>query len=287
MYNLSDIDTIRALLRESGFTFSKSLGQNFLIDGEVCPEMAKEAVSDGETGVLEIGAGIGVLTAEIAKTAEKVVSLEVDKRLLPLLKKTLADFQNVEIVNEDILKVDLHSLLKEKFGGGKISVCANLPYYITSPVIMRLLGEELPIESIVVMVQKEAADRICAKVGTRDSGALTVAVNYYSEAEKLFFVPKESFLPSPKVDSTVIKLKMRKQPPVFPKDEKLFWQTVKAAFAQRRKTALNSLAAGTNTDKEIISKALENCGFPLDIRAEKFTMKDFEILSDEILKLRS
>ncbi len=282
MYNLSDIGTVKRLLEENGFHFSKSLGQNFLIDPEVCPQMANEAVSDGETGIIEIGAGVGVLTTELAKRAEKVVSIELDKRLLPILSKTLCDFDNVEIVNEDVLKVDLKRLIKEKFGDRKVSVCANLPYYITSPVIMKLLESKLEIEKIIVMVQKEAADRICAEVGDRDSGALTAAVNYYSKAEKLFFVPRESFIPSPKVDSEVISLRLLKESPVKPKDETVFWQTVKAAFAQRRKTAVNSLSAGLSIEKSAVSLILKECGFEENIRAERFTMNDFCLLADRI-----
>ena len=282
MYNLSDISTVRRLLEEGGFHFSKSLGQNFLIDASVCPKMADEAVSDGETGVVEIGAGVGVLTSELAKRAGKVVSVELDTRLLPILSKTLGEYDNVEIVNDDILKVDLHTLLKEKFGDRKVSVCANLPYYITSPVIMKLLESNLPIEKIVVMVQKEAADRICASVGDRESGALTVAVNYYSRAEKLFFVSKNCFIPSPKVDSEVISLHLLKTPPINPKDFDIFKSTVKAAFAQRRKTAVNSLSAGLGIEKSVIARLLKENGFDENIRAERFTVRDFEKISDSV-----
>ena len=286
MYNLSDITTVKRLLEQNGFHFSKSLGQNFLIDASVCPRMADEAVCDGETGVLEIGAGVGVLTSELAKRAQRVVSVELDTRLLPILSKTLGEFDNVEIVNDDILKVDLPALLKEKFGGRKVSVCANLPYYITSPVVMKLLESNLPIEKIVVMVQKEAADRICADVGDRESGALTVAVNYYSKAEKLFFVPKSCFLPSPKVDSEVISLRLLKTPPVNPKDINIFRQVVKSAFAQRRKTAVNSLSSGLGIEKSDVSELLKQCGFDENIRAERFTMTDFEKISDAVYEYK-
>ena len=282
MYNLSDIGTIKSLLESNGFHFSKSLGQNFLTDETVCPRMADEAVSDGETAVLEIGPGIGVLTKELALRSEKVVSVELDKRLLPILSKTLGEFDNIEIINDDILKIDLHRLIEEKFSGRKVSVCANLPYYITSPVIMRLLESRLPVEKIVVMVQKEAADRICAFVGDRDSGALTAAVNYYSSAKKQFFVPKSSFIPSPKVDSCVISMRLHKNPPVNPKDEKLFWQVVKSAFAQRRKTAVNSLSSGLGIEKSEIAFLLTNAGFDENVRAEKFTMDDFCTVADLI-----
>lgn len=273
MYNLSDIGTVRSILEKHGFTFSKALGQNFLINPAVCPEMAEEAVTSENDGVIEIGAGVGVLTAELCKRAKKVVSIELDKRLLPVLDETLAEFDNFEVVNEDILKVDLHRLIEEKFSDCEnVSVCANLPYYITSPVIMKLLEGKLPIKQIIVMVQREAADRLTAPVGSRESGAITVAVNYYAEAEKLFNVSKGSFVPSPKVDSAVIRLSIYDKPPIETKDEELFFRTVKAMFMQRRKTALNSVSAGLGISKETVVKALEMTGLEANVRAEKLTL---------------
>lgn len=273
MYNLSDIGTVRSILEKHGFTFSKALGQNFLINPVVCPEMAEEAVTSENDGVIEIGAGVGVLTAELCKRAKKVVSIELDKRLLPVLDETLAEFDNFEVVNEDILKVDLHELIKEKFSDCEnVSVCANLPYYITSPVIMKLLEDKLPIKQIIVMVQREAADRLTAPVGSREAGAITVAVNYYAEAEKLFNVSKSSFVPSPKVDSAVIRLAIYDKPPIETKDEELFFRTVKAMFMQRRKTALNSVSAGLGIPKDTVVKALEMTGLDASVRAEKLTL---------------
>lgn len=273
MYNLSDIGTVRSILEKHGFTFSKALGQNFLINPAVCPEMAEEAVTSENDGVIEIGAGVGVLTAELCKRAKKVVSIELDKRLLPVLDETLAEFDNFEVVNEDILKVDLHKLIKEKFSDCEnVSVCANLPYYITSPVIMKLLEDKLPIKQIIVMVQREAADRLTAPVGSRESGAITVAVNYYAEAEKLFNVSKGSFVPSPKVDSAVIRLSIYDKPPIETKDEELFFRTVKAMFMQRRKTALNSVSAGLGIPKDTVIKALEMTELDASVRAEKLTL---------------
>lgn len=273
MYNLSDIGTVKSILEKHGFTFSKALGQNFLINPAVCPEMAEEAVTSENDGVIEIGAGIGVLTAELCKRAKKVVSIELDKRLLPVLDETLAEFDNFEVVNEDILKVDLHELIKEKFSDCEnVSVCANLPYYITSPVIMKLLEDKLPIKQIIVMVQREAADRLTAPVGSREAGAITVAVNYYAEAEKLFNVSKGSFVPSPKVDSAVIRLSIYDKPPIETKDEELFFRTVKAMFMQRRKTALNSVSAGLGIPKDTVVKALEMTGLDASVRAEKLTL---------------
>ena len=273
MYNLSDIGTVRSILEKHGFTFSKALGQNFLINPAVCPEMAEEAVTSENDGVIEIGAGVGVLTAELCKRAKKVVSIELDKRLLPVLDETLAEFDNFEVVNEDILKVDLHKLIKEKFSDCEnVSVCANLPYYITSPVIMKLLEDKLPIKQIIVMVQREAADRLTAPVGSRESGAITVAVNYYAEAEKLFNVSKGSFVPSPKVDSAVIRLSIYDKPPIETKDEELFFRTIKAMFMQRRKTALNSVSAGLGIPKDTVVKALEMTELDANVRAEKLTL---------------
>ncbi len=273
MYNLSDIGTVKSILEKHGFTFSKALGQNFLINPAVCPEMAEEAVTSENDGVIEIGAGVGVLTAELCKRAKKVVSIELDKRLLPVLDETLAEFDNFEVVNEDILKVDLHELIKEKFSDCEnVSVCANLPYYITSPVIMKLLEDKLPIKQIIVMVQREAADRLTAPVGSRESGAITVAVNYYAKAEKLFNVSKGSFVPSPKVDSAVIRLTIYDKPPIETKDEELFFRTVKAMFMQRRKTALNSVSAGLGIPKDTVVKALEMTELDASVRAEKLTL---------------
>ncbi len=273
MYNLSDIGTVKTILEKHGFTFSKALGQNFLINPGVCPEMARQAVTGENDGVIEIGAGVGVLTAELCKRAKKVVSIELDKRLLPVLDETLGEFDNFEVVNDDILKVDLHKLIREKFSECEnVSVCANLPYYITSPVIMKLLEDKLPVKQIIVMVQREAADRLTAPVGSRESGAITVAVNYYAEAEKLFNVSKGSFVPSPKVDSAVIRLTVYEKPPIETKDEELFFKTVKAMFMQRRKTALNSVSAGLGVPKDAVARALEMTGLDINIRAEKLAL---------------
>lgn len=282
-YNLSDLTTVRAVLSRHGFSFSKALGQNFLIDSTVCPRMAEAAVCSPEDGVLEIGPGIGVLTAQLGLRAKKVVAVELDKRLLPVLEETLGEFDNIEVVNGDVLKLDLASLIEEKFADCKrVSVCANLPYYITSPVIMQLLEERLPLSQIVVMVQKEAAERLCAAVGTREAGAVTVAVQYYAEAEKLFSVGRNCFVPSPNVDSAVMRLAVREQPEFPVKDEKFFFKMVKAAFAQRRKTAQNGISAGLGLPKEQVAEALENIGLQKDIRAEKMTMQEHAALADRL-----
>lgn len=280
MKNLSDINVIKSVMARHGVTFNKGLGQNFLVDPEVCPAMAEAAGLDENTCAIEIGPGVGVLTAELAKRAGKVLSFELDERLLPVLKETLAEFDNVEIINKDVMKADLKGIIEEKCKEMDIVVCANLPYYITSPIIMLLLESRLPLKSITVMVQKEAADRLCAEVGSRDGGAVTVAVNYYAESEKLFFVPRDSFLPPPKVNSEVIRLTVRENPPVNVKNEANFFKTVKAAFSQRRKTAENSLSSGTGIKKDVIAQALAEAGLEKTVRAEKMTMEDFAKLSD-------
>ena len=280
MKNLSDINVIKSVMARHGVTFNKGLGQNFLVDPAVCPAMAEAAGLDENTCAIEIGPGVGVLTAELAKRAGKVLSFEVDDRLLPVLDETLAEFDNVEIINQDVMKADLKGIIEEKCKGMDIAVCANLPYYITSPIIMLLLESRLPLKSITVMVQKEAADRLCAQVGSRDGGAVTVAVSYYAESEKLFFVPRDSFLPPPKVNSEVIQLTVRKNPPVEVKNEANFFKLVKAAFSQRRKTAENSISSGTGIKKDIIAEALLQAGLEKTVRAEKMTMEDFAKLSD-------
>lgn len=279
--NLSSPKEIRALLEKNGFRFSKALGQNFLIDPSVCPRMAEAAVPGPDYGVLEVGPGIGVLTVELAKRARKVVSVELDERLLPILEETLADCPNANVVPGDILEVDLKQLIADEFTQEDGSLmplvlCANLPYYITSPVIMKLLSEELPLQSITVMVQKEAADRLCAEVGTRAAGAVTVAIRCYAEAEKLFFVPKGAFLPAPKVDSEVIRLTLRKRAEdgeALTKEEAAaFFRMVQAGFSQRRKTIMNSLSAALGMGKDELGVLLDTLDIPRTARIEQLTM---------------
>ncbi len=286
MLELTDIGTIKALLARHGFHFSKALGQNFIVNPSVCPRMADESGIDSESGVIEIGAGIGVLTAELAKRAKKVVCIELDSKLLPILDETLADFDNIEIINADVLKTDLAALIEKKFGGMPVYVCANLPYYITSPVIMTLLEGRLPLKAVTVMVQREAAQRLCAPVGSRLSGAVTVAVDYYAEARKLFDVSAGSFMPAPKVDSSVIRLDIREKPGIEVSDEKLFFSMVHAAFGQRRKTASNSISSGTGIPKAVVAEAIERCGFPPSVRAESMTAEQLAALCEALNELK-
>lgn len=278
--NLSDINTVRSLLAKNGFTFKKSLGQNFLINPDVCPAMAS-AACDENTGVLEIGPGFGVLTAELSRVARRVVAIELDERLKKVLPETLANCKNVEIIYGDALKLDLKALIKEHFADcERVAVCANLPYYITSPVIMTLLESKLPIDSVTVMVQKEAAERLCAEVGTREAGAVSVAVSYYSKPEILFTVDKESFMPPPKVDSAVIKLKILEKPPVEVQDERAFFHLVKCCFAQRRKTLVNTVSNTAGIEKERIRNALNTLGISETARSEQLTLAELAELSN-------
>lgn len=283
LQELTDISAIKDILSRHGFTFSKSLGQNFLVNPSVCPRMASLCF-DGEDdfGAIEIGPGIGVLTKELSKRAKKVVAIELDSRLIPVLGQTLSQCGNVEVINADVLKLNLSKLIEEKFSGMKTVVCANLPYYITSEIIMMLLESRLQIESVTVMVQKEAAQRLCAPVGTRAAGAVTVAVNYFAKAEKLFDVSAGSFMPKPKVDSSVIRLKIKKQPDIFLTDEKRFFKVVKAAFSMRRKTVLNAVSAGLSIDKGIVLQAMQSCGLEKNLRAENLTMEQFAALSERL-----
>ncbi len=271
---LYDINQIEALLKRHGFHFSKALGQNFLTDPEVCPAMAEAAIPDDSYGVLEIGPGIGVLTVELAKRAAKVVSVELDERLLPILEETLVPFANVKVVPGDILKLDLHQLLAEEFGNRPVVVCANLPYYITSPIITHLLQEQLPIQSLTVMVQAEAAERLCAEMGTREAGAITAAIRYYAQPERLFTVPKESFVPSPKVTSEVIRLTLLPEPPAQLDNEQAFFRMVKAGFTQRRKTILNSFSSCLHLSKEELRSVLAELNIPETARIEQLTLED-------------
>ena len=279
MENLSNISVIRDVLSRHGFSFSKGLGQNFLINPTVCPRMAEMGNAKPGWGIIEIGAGVGVLTAELARRADKVVCIEIDSRLLPVLDETLAEFDNIKIVNEDVLKVDLHKLIEQEFAGMPVAVCANLPYYITSPIIMNLLEAHLPIASLTVMVQKEAAARLCAEPGSREVGAVSIAVRYYSDPKILFQVSRGSFLPAPDVDSTVIRLDVRDRPPVEVGSEEQFFKVVRAAFSQRRKTLPNTLSAGLGIPKAQAIEMLEKAGIPVNLRAEQLTLDQFALLS--------
>lgn len=286
--DLYDYNTIKRILTRHGFTFSKALGQNFLIDPSVCPRMAAALEADDHTGVLEIGPGIGVLTKELSAVCGRVAAVELDRRLPDVLAETLADCSNVQVVPGDVLQMDLQALFADQFAGcGRLQVCANLPYYITTPVLMRLLESELPIERLVVMVQLEAAKRLCAPLGTRDCGAVSAAVEYYTQAEILFEVGRESFYPSPNVDSAVIALTRRQQPPVQVTDEGYFFRVVKGAFLQRRKTLANSLNAALGVPKADLTALFQSLGLSATARAEQLTMSQMAALANALYEKKA
>ena len=279
MENLTNINVIKSILEKYGFSFSKGLGQNFLINPDICPKIAEMGNAAPENGILEIGTGFGTLTAELAKRADKVVAIEIDTRLLPILDETLCDFNNVKIINDDVMKCDIKKIITDEFAGMDVSVCANLPYYITSPIIMMLLENNLPIKSITVMVQKEAAQRLCAKVGSRESGAITVAVNYYADVKKLFSVSRGSFMPAPNVDSAVIRIDLKDAGKLDKETEDAFFKIVKYAFAQRRKTLLNSLSAQMNIEKDKLVTILESININPSVRVEQLDINQLKSLA--------
>ncbi len=283
MENLADAEMIRDLLARHGICPDKSLGQNFIVNPALCPRIAEAGVPGPEFGVLEIGPGVGALTAQLAKRAKKVVAVEIDRALLPVLGETLAEYDNVEIVNADFLKLDLPALVREKLGGLPLAVCANLPYYITTPVLMRIFESGIGAQSVAVMVQKEAADRFLARPGTRESEAGTVLLHYFCEPEVLFPVPREWFFPSPRCGSVVLKCAAHAERPVAPRDEKYFFSVVKAAFLQRRKTLANALSAGLGVEKARAAAAIAACGLPPDVRAERLSLRDFSDLADALM----
>lgn len=286
--DLYDYNTIKRILTRHGFTFSKALGQNFLIDPSVCPRMAAALEADDRTGVLEIGPGIGVLTKELSAVCGRVAAVELDRRLPDVLAETLADCPNVQVVPGDVLQMDLQALFADRFAVcDRLQVCANLPYYITTPVLMRLLESELPIERLVVMVQLEAAKRLCAPLGTRDCGAVSAAVEYYTQAEILFEVGRESFYPSPNVDSAVIALTRRQQPPVQVTDEDYFFRVVKGAFLQRRKTLANSLNAALGVPKAELTALFQSLGLSATVRAEQLTMSQMAALANALYEKKA
>lgn len=275
MENLSNIGVVKDILARHGFSFSKGLGQNFLINPTVCPKMAEQGNAQPGWGIIEIGAGFGVLTAQLAQRADKVVCIEIDQRLLPILAETLGEFNNIKIINQDVLKVDLNSLIAQEFPNMPVAICANLPYYITSPIIMKILEDKLPITSLTVMVQKEAAQRICAQPGTREVGAVSIAVQYYAQPQILFPVSRGSFMPSPDVDSAVIRLDIRPQPLVQVAKEEDFFRVVKGAFSQRRKTLSNTLSSSFGLPKAQTARWLEEAGVSASLRAEQLSMEQF------------
>lgn len=265
---------VKEVLSRHGFKFSKSLGQNFLIDGNIVRKIVSESNITEEDYVLEIGPGMGTLTEELALRAKKVVAVELDDSLLPILDETLAKYDNVEIVHGDILKIDIAKLIEEKLDNGPVKVVANLPYYVTTPIIARLIEEGLNLESVTVMVQKEVADRMASGPGSKVYGSLSVFVNFYSNPKVIVKVPKTVFMPQPKIDSSVIKLTLKKELPDVDRDK--FFRVVKAAFSKRRKTIMNALSSyDFDIEKEIIKETLESLNISTEERAENLSVEDF------------
>lgn len=283
MADLSNPAVVRALLARHQLRLKKGLGQNFLVNPGVCPRMAQAAGAGPEVGALEIGPGIGVLTTQLAERCQKVVAVELDQSLAPALEETLQDFSNVEIVWGDFLKLDLEALLG-KFGDLPVIVCANLPYYITTPILMRLLESHLPLQSITVLLQKETAQRICATLPSRQAGAITAAIAWYSQPELLFTVSKGSFLPAPKVDSAVVRLTLRREPPVLVEDEVMLFRVIRGAFAQRRKTLLNGLSAALELSKEELTPLLVQAEVDPGARAEQLDLEAFARIANRLTR---
>ena len=280
---LTDIRTIKDIERRFGFAFSKGLGQNFLLDSEVLDKIAESA--EISEGVLEIGPGFGVLTKRLAQSAEKVVTVELDSRLIPVLDFTLSDFDNVKIIEGDILKIDVKELLAREFGGKRVSIAANLPYYITTPILTSLIEAKLPVKNIVVMVQKEVAERIVAAPGTKEYGAITVLCDYYTNPRIVTTVPAASFYPAPKVDSAVLCMEVLDKPPISVSDEKFFFKVVKSAFLHRRKTLSNCLANDFGTEKAALSDMLCDLGINPLVRGERLGISEFAKISDKLKEL--
>jgi 16S rRNA (adenine1518-N6/adenine1519-N6)-dimethyltransferase len=276
-------NTIKEIMNKYGFKFSKKLGQNFLIDGNIISSICDNSEITESDGVIEIGPGIGVLTYELCKRAKKVVAIELDKSLIPVLEDNMAEFDNFSLIQGDVLNVDLGKLIEDEFKGLNVKVVANLPYYITTPIIMKLLEEKLDIDKIVVMVQKEVADRLSSSPGSKDYGAITIAVQYYSDANTIVKVPNTVFMPRPNVDSAVIALDIHREPRISVKDEKLMFKIVKAAFGQRRKTVLNAVGAlEMGISKEELREVLEECNIDPRRRGETFSIEEFAMLSDRL-----
>lgn len=274
----------KEILKKYGFVFQKKYGQNFLIDSHVLEKIVKAAEVGEDDFVLEIGPGIGTMTQYLASAARKVVAVEIDRFLIPVLEDTLKEFPNVEVIQNDILKVDLAGLIQEKNQGKPIKVVANLPYYITTPILMELLEKKLPITSITVMVQKEVAQRMCVGPGTKEYGALSLAVQYFAQPCTAAQVPPNCFIPRPKVGSTVIQLRIYEKPPVIVENERFMFQVIRASFNQRRKTLVNGLLnySGFSLEKEEILEALEVCGIPGNVRGESLSLEQFAQLANAL-----
>jgi 16S rRNA (adenine1518-N6/adenine1519-N6)-dimethyltransferase len=286
--DLCNVKEVKQIMEMFNLSFRKEFGQNFLINPAVVEDIADSCgAAPGDT-VLEIGPGIGTLTQRLASRYRQVISVEIDRGLIPVLNFTLTGFPNVKVINADVLKADLKEILEPAFAEGGVSVCANLPYYITTPILMELLESGLPFDSITVMLQSEVAARLCAAAGSSEYGAITAVMAYYGTVHRLFTVAPGNFVPPPSVTSTVIRIDLYKERPYQPKSEELLFRTIKAAFEQRRKTLLNALSSGIRElSKEALAQAIADCGFRPDIRGEKLDIADFVRLSDRLFELRA
>ncbi len=286
--SLTDIGYVKRLMAAHGITFQKKFGQNFLINPMVPQRIAEECGARPCDAILEIGPGIGTMTQYLCEMYERVVCVEIDRALIPVLGETLADYDNVTVIEGDIMKIDLAALFAEHFQGKNVTVCANLPYYITTPILMRLLESGIPLDNITVMIQREVADRLCAAPGTAEYGAVTAAAQYYAEVEKLFNVSAGNFLPAPKVDSAVVRMRLYRDRPVKVENEEMLFRTIRAAFGQRRKTLLNALSAGMGEfTKPELSEAINEAGFSETIRGERLSVSEFGTLSDVLWKKKT
>ena len=286
--NLCDLKTIKGIMKTFGIEFRKEFGQNFLTNNFVVENIADECCFGESRTILEIGPGIGPLTKELCERYENVIAYEIDKSLIPVLGFTLGSYDNVNIINEDVMKIDLPALIAEHSEGRPVSVCANLPYYITTPILMMLLESGIKFDYITIMIQAEVADRLCAHAGKSDYGAITAVLNYYGEAERILDVPASDFVPAPKVNSAVVRIKLHKEKPYHPADEKLFFRVIKASFEQRRKTLLNGLTNGmSDFTKEYVAEAIEACGHRPDIRGEKLSTEEFVELANKLYEIKN
>ncbi len=276
-----------AVLQKYNFVFQKKFGQNFLIDSHVLEKIVDAAQITRQDCVLEIGPGIGTMTQYLAESAREVVAVEIDRALIPILQDTLSAYDNVTVRNEDIMKVDVGQIVRERNQGRPIKVVANLPYYITTPIIMSLLESHVPVQSITVMVQKEVADRMQVGPGTKDYGALSLAVQYYARPEVVARVPANCFMPRPSVDSTVVRLTRYQKPPVEARDEKHLFALIRASFNQRRKTLANGLANGVGIPRDQVTAALQEMGLPATVRGEALTLEQFATLSNLLIQTRA
>lgn len=279
--NLCNLSVIKQLMSDAGITFRKDYGQNFLINKLIPEDIADNCTNTAESLIIEIGPGIGCLTAELAERYKRVVAVEIDKGLIPILDKTLAEYDNVTVINADVMKTDIAELVEKYSDGMPVSVCANLPYYITTPILMYLLESGVKFSTITVMVQNEVAARLAAKPGSSDYGAITAILGYYGTVNKLFKVPAGCFIPAPKVDSAVVRIDLHKEPLYNPKDEKLFRALIKAAFEMRRKTLVNAVSSKLpHINKQDLINSIVSIGHPEDVRGERLSTEDFAKLAD-------